>query len=43
MLKEEWGEDTGGAGGAARAIDTMVKDVRLQRQPHSAHATFAQT
>ena len=39
-LKEERGEDTGGAGRAARAIGMTVKDVRLRRQPHSAQAPF---
>lgn len=43
MLKEERGEDPDGAGRAARTIDMMVKDERLQRQLHSAQATFAQT
>lgn len=43
MLKEERGEDTSGAGRAARTIDMTLKDIRLQRQLHSAQAPFAQT
>ena len=43
MLKEERGGDTGRAGRAARTVDTTVKDIRLQRQQHSAQAPFAHT
>lgn len=42
MLKER-DEDTRRAGTAVRTVPTVVKDVRLQRQPHSAQADSAQT